>query len=275
MPGNFQDGVINQSYDYPGDAFPTNGDTVRWFFVDIRYLGPAATQFPLTVSPAIANSFTNGVSSNNIFINGLATNVTLLANDGLGHTGLSNPFNVGYVPGYFDHFAWSAIANPQTNAVPFAVTVSALDHFNGVVTNINETAVFTTTGFPGNLTISPPSGNFVLGVWSGSITLMPAGSNVVLYATDGLNRTAASNPFNLVDPPLLPPVLLGVSLNSNAFQFGWSAVPGHPYQLQYITNLSQTNWINLGLPTNATDVQLWFVQPVGPGPQRFFRLQLQ
>jgi len=43
------------------------------------------------------------------------------------------------------------------------------------------------------------------------------------------------------------------------------------YQLQYCTNLIQTNWIDLGVPgTNGSRST-----PVGPDPQRFYRIRLQ
>jgi autotransporter-associated beta strand protein len=42
LGGTFPNGTIDQSYEISGDAFPTNIDTVRWWFVDLRYtvLGP-------------------------------------------------------------------------------------------------------------------------------------------------------------------------------------------------------------------------------------------
>jgi autotransporter-associated beta strand protein len=42
LPGTFPNGTIDQSYETSSDAFPTNTDTARWWFVDLRYtvLGP-------------------------------------------------------------------------------------------------------------------------------------------------------------------------------------------------------------------------------------------
>jgi uncharacterized repeat protein (TIGR01451 family) len=276
MSTNFTDGVINHAYYSLGDALPINNDSARWYLVDIRYTaGLTLTNIPVVVSPANSGAFTSGVwATSNMLINTFATNLTLLADDGVGHTGISNPFNVGYVGGYLDHFSWSAIASPQTNAVPFTATVTALDHFSGIASNFNGAATLSVAGTP-NPSIMPASGSFNQGLWTGSITLMPAASNVVLRVADGLGRTNVSNPFNLVDPPLLPPLLQNVSLNAGALQFNFGAVPGHWYQLQYKTNLLQANWLNLGGPVNATNVNLWLSWPVGPDRQRFFRVQLQ
>lgn len=97
----------------------------------------------------------------------------------------------------------------------------------------------------------------------------------MMLQVDSLNHVGDSNPFNLIDPPLLPPLLQNINFTNNGFRFGWDAVPGHWYQVQYKTNLLQTNWLNLGSSINATNVNLWLSQPAGSDPQRFFRVQLQ
>jgi uncharacterized repeat protein (TIGR01451 family) len=276
MPMNFPDGVINQSYSSGGDQMP-----IYLYFdlilVDIRYTVSTLTNVPVAVSPASSDTFTNGVwTTGTMLINRFATNLTLSANDGIGHLGLSNPFNVGYLAGYLDHFVWNAIPSPQTNAAPFAVTITGMDHFNNVATNFNGAAALQVIATPPAPSIAPASsGNFNQGLWTGSISLMPAVASSVVLHVDSLNHVGDSNPFNLVDPPLLPPLLQNINFTSNGFQFGWDAVPGHWYQVQYKTNLLQTNWLNLGSPTNATNVNLWLSQPAGPDPQRFFRVQLQ
>jgi uncharacterized repeat protein (TIGR01451 family) len=276
MSTNFPDGVINYTYGGDGDAVPTTVYGDQWDLVDIRYTVPVLTNLPVAISPANSGAFNKGIwSTDNFLINSVATNLTLLANDSIGHTGSSNPFDVNYVAGFLDHFSWSAIGDPQTNATPFTATLTALDHFNGLATNFNGLATLTATGSPVNPSLDPASGNFVQGLWTGSVSLIPAASNVVLRVADGMNRSAASNPFDVVDPPLLPPLLKNVYLGSNAFQFSWTAVPGHSYQVQYKTNLLQTNWLDLGGPISATKVNLLLSQPVGPDPQRFFRVELQ
>ena len=51
---------------------------------------------PIAVSPAVSGSFSNGLWSGNVTVLQPATNVALGADDGNGHTGSSNPFDVGF-----------------------------------------------------------------------------------------------------------------------------------------------------------------------------------
>src|SRR5262249_18739480 len=94
---------------------------------------------PVPIAPTNSASFVNGRWSGNIIVGQPATNVTLRADDGSGHYGLSLPFDVRPAPGQATHFAWNAIASPQSNGVPFAVTVTAQDYFNGPATNFTGT----------------------------------------------------------------------------------------------------------------------------------------
>ena len=52
----------------------------------------------LAITTNQRGSFVNGVWSGNLAVLQAGTNVVLMANDGAGHTGLSNPFNVVVVP---------------------------------------------------------------------------------------------------------------------------------------------------------------------------------
>ncbi|MGA9449914.1 MAG: protease pro-enzyme activation domain-containing protein [Verrucomicrobiia bacterium] len=68
------------------------------------------------------------------------------------------------------------------------------------------------------------------------------------------------------------PVFQMLTLTDNTFAFSWNAVTGTVYQLQYTTNLSQPNWINLGGAITAADVTVSTNVVIGPDPQRFYRL---
>jgi hypothetical protein len=48
------------------------------------------------------------------------------------------------------------------------------------------------------------------------------------------------------------------------------------YQVQYTTNLIQTNWINLGKPLVATNGNLTVsdANAIGSSPQRFYRIMV-
>jgi uncharacterized repeat protein (TIGR03803 family) len=55
----------------------------------------------------------------------------------------------------------------------------------------------------------------------------------------------------------------------------WSAAAGQIYQLQYKTDLSSTNWINLGGPVTAAGSAMTVSDTIIPGAgQRFYRVVL-
>jgi hypothetical protein len=70
-------------------------------------------------------------------------------------------------------------------------------------------------------------------------------------------------------PMMQPPVKSGGLVNLT-----WSTMTGLNYQLQYQTNLTQNNWINLGgsIPASGGILTTNDVSPADP--QRFYRLQL-
>ncbi len=58
------------------------------------------------------------------------------------------------------------------------------------------------------------------------------------------------------------------------FEFAWEVSPGLTYQAQYKTNLSQPDWINLGVATTATATTFIMndTNAVHLSPRRFYRL---
>jgi uncharacterized repeat protein (TIGR01451 family) len=84
----FADGQINQGYSSPGDSFPTNLDAAQWYLVDLRYVRGAS------MTPLSSGIFTNGVWAGNITSKEIGTSFLLMADDGNGHVGFSNPFGV-------------------------------------------------------------------------------------------------------------------------------------------------------------------------------------
>jgi uncharacterized repeat protein (TIGR03803 family) len=71
-------------------------------------------------------------------------------------------------------------------------------------------------------------------------------------------------------PAAAAPVLqCGLGTN-HTFSLSWNALPGRMYQMQYSTNLLQTNWTDWGAPgTNG-----FLSVPIGPDRQRFYRVYL-
>ena len=74
--------------------------------------------------------------------------------------------------------------------------------------------------------------------------------------------------------PIPSPVFQTSSQAGSSFQLSWITTTGLVYQVQYKTNLLQTNWINLNKAFAATNygVTLLDTNALGSSPQRFYRL---
>jgi uncharacterized protein YdeI (BOF family) len=129
LPAASAVGSIQQSYYGSGDAFPTwANDTVHWWFVDLR--GNYQTFSPVAVAPASA-TFANGLWTGLATVSQAATSVHLHTDDGSGHFGNSNVFDVlaaHTAPGtpdgeptvvsrflFYNHSAWDGY-NPAASA---------------------------------------------------------------------------------------------------------------------------------------------------------------
>ena len=73
----------------------------------------------------------------------------------------------------------------------------------------------------------------------------------------------------------LPPVFDSITQIAGTVTLVWSAVAGQSYQLQYSTNLTQTNWTDLGGAITATNGTMTASDSPGSGPQKFYRVVLQ
>jgi hypothetical protein len=78
--------------------------------------------------------------------------------------------------------------------------------------------------------------------------------------------------------PIPVPAFRAATKTSSAFNFTWGTMAGLVYQVQYTTNLVQTNWINLGKPLIATNGNLTVSDTntitIRSSPQRFYRVQV-
>ncbi len=94
-PTNFGFGVIDQGYEAFGDNFPNSTDSLQWVLVDLKFTVDARVTVPLDVQ---SGSFSNGIWTGLIAVNGVATNLVLVADDGDGHEGSSSSFDVLTAP---------------------------------------------------------------------------------------------------------------------------------------------------------------------------------
>ena len=76
--------------------------------------------------------------------------------------------------------------------------------------------------------------------------------------------------------PIPVPAFRAATKTSSSFNLTWGTMTGLVYQVQYTTNLVQTNWINLGKPLIATNDNLMMsdTNAIGSSPQRFYRLMV-
>jgi hypothetical protein len=134
-----------------------------------------------------------------------------------------------------DHFAWSPIPSPRYVNTPFTVTLQAQDPTNGLFTNFTGTAILSSTT---GETISPlVSGNFVRGVWTGTVMISQTASSLVLQADDGLGHSGLANPIDVIELPSLEMLHSG-----NMALFIWPG--GYPgFMLETSGSLSPANWV--------------------------------
>jgi hypothetical protein len=111
------------------------------------------------------------------------------------------------------------------------------------------------------------SGNFVNGVWSGSLqTLMPA-SSMIITATEGLRgQSGSSNPFQVT------PLNLTVTKAPGGVNVCWNTCVGGHYQLQHKNGSILNPWSNLGGVLTAGGAQLCVTVAEPPPPYDFFRV---
>jgi hypothetical protein len=70
------------------------------------------------------------------------------------------------------------------------------------------------------------------------------------------------------------PEFQAVTLTNSMLGLTWSTETGGRYQLQYNSDLSSTNWTNLGSAVTATGATLNTTDSLTKDPQRFHRLVL-
>ena len=88
-------GTIGQEYEVSGDGFPTNSYSDDWWCVDLLAQVGSYTSVPISPSTV---TLTAGTWTGNVTVLQAATGMTLYANDGNGHVGTSNTFNVLALP---------------------------------------------------------------------------------------------------------------------------------------------------------------------------------
>jgi uncharacterized repeat protein (TIGR03803 family) len=70
----------------------------------------------------------------------------------------------------------------------------------------------------------------------------------------------------------LVPKFQALKLANDTLNLSWPTEPGTTYQLQYNSDLSSSNWVNLGSAVTAAGATLSTTDSITNGPRRFYRL---
>jgi uncharacterized repeat protein (TIGR01451 family) len=292
--------TIPLDYYLDGGGAPVLNEALQQIYTPnvLAYVSGSGSLQPVPITPPNSGNFVNGVWSGSVTVQQPATNVTLQADDGFGHLGVSNPFNVTPTPGQTTHFVWSAIPSPQSNGVPFAVTITAQDYFNGTATNFTGAVALsgstgassTNTILPAPAYISSSSGDWTLGyAFTPSTNLTVTGvrsyfgTKVSIWTAGGTllaSQNVTSVPGTWVETPLASPIQLtaGTTYRLAAYTGG-----GNYYWRSDMEGSFPNGTINQGcevsgdaFPNNSDSVTWWFVDiqytvgtvvsvPVSPG----------
>ena len=149
---------------------------------------PGATSFS-SVSGATSSSYSFATSGSTVTG---SWSFELQVTDAASAMVTSNVLSVTVNTTPLDHFVFSTIAG-STAGTPFSITITAKNALGNTITNyVGTNALNVSIG-----TISPAiTGNFVNGVWTGSVTVTGAGSGVWL-STSGSGMTGTSGTFTV------------------------------------------------------------------------------
>jgi len=216
----------------------------QWHFNNINL--PGATSPTLTLTNlAISQAGNYSVLVTNQYGYALSSNAVVVVNPSL-------------------HFLWNVIPSPRFVSTPFNVVVQAQDATNDIVTNFTSSVTLNSTD--GMAILPATSGNFISGVWTGTVTVAQTATNLVLQATDSLGDTGLANPVNIVNLPSLTTVT-----SSSTLLLLWPLTPAG-FVLETTSDLTQSNWLQVTTPPFQIGGQNLLPIPTS-GTNAFFRLR--
>jgi hypothetical protein len=167
-------------------------------------------------------------------------------------------------PPELDHFEWSAVPSPQLAGQPFTATLTARDAANNTVLNFYGPVSLSGS----NAAVAPAmSGEFVNGVWTGSLTVPGPASNVVLRAQAGPGQFGLSAPFEVWS--VLP--RLHIERQGSMAVLSWQATWPLLY-VQCTTNLMDPDsWQTVPFMPIGVGGSMYVSNAIS-GDQKFYRL---
>lgn len=201
------------------------------------------------------------------FVNNIATNAiasaTLAYNIKRYKQGTNFPCGVAL---YYstDGVAWTHVSSGDVG--PYVVSAATTNYLFATRPEVTNRMVFI-----GGLNIAGGSPLYLC--WQFVISGPTGGPSYSanILALDDFFLTVS----NVASATVVPqPTLQNTSVDPGGnFNFSWAAVPGASYQVQFCTDLSQSNWENYGSPLLATNSPMTFSDPPAEDVyQRFYRV---
>ena len=114
---------------------------------------------------------------------------------------------------------------------------------------------------------NPPA----FGWYNFNFVVTATGTNTVLqFRTENIPAGFGLDDVSVL--PIPPPSITRCAKNADAFELTWTTLASVGYQVQYQTNLLQTNWLTLSSLIATADATS-FTNAVGSDPQRFYRIR--
>jgi hypothetical protein len=110
--------------------------------------------------------------------------------------------------------------------------------------------------------------------WSNMQFTVKASTNITSLQFGFRNDNDFFTLDNVSVMPVPAPAIQALAPSDGALQLAWTALAGVQYQVQYMTNLAATNWINLGGVITATSNPMSSPEATGTDQQRFYRVML-
>ncbi|MBN2475542.1 MAG: lamin tail domain-containing protein [Pirellulales bacterium] len=182
---------------------------------------------PLPVSPATTTAFVQGAWFGPVSVDAVHDDVVLVVDDGSGHVGTSNTFDV--LAGPLDHFGFGPIASPQYVGLPFAITLTALDAHGHAVGDFGGTVWL--SGWAGAepgvpVGVSPAvTAAFDQGIWVGEVAIFEATTAMHLQADDHAGHPGASTVFDVESVIPLTVTVPGDATEGDGAVYGSVTIP--------------------------------------------------
>lgn len=171
----------------------------------------------------------------------------------------------------------------ESNEPPVLAAISNVTIHAGMSLTITNTA--TDPDIPTNaltFSLSPgPAGaaiNSTNGVfsWTPDNSFANTTNNVTVVVTDynpwAVNNQHLTDSKSFTVTVVQPPTLASTGISNGVFTITWSSIPGQKYRVQYSTDLTGSNWVNLPPDITATNVTSSQTDPALTDSQRFYRV---